>query len=194
MRPALLSLLALGCAERIPGIEVELHFEVTHPPPTPVQATLHLGGVGLVRCPSMADRLPSLVSSAWAHGGHSEPGHDDASTSVDLTLELTTAGARQLTTLTPLPDRWCGLTLEWTPAHDTGTTLFVEAPAQRVISGATRQTLLAFAPIELETPKTVQLVVLAETGPPLSGLDGTLPSSTVLNGVLASLSGVAQPQ
>lgn len=168
MRRLALLLLLSSCAERIEGLQVQLHARATQPVALDT-ATLAIEELELFACVQQAWWSP--ISTAYAHGAevHESPrlAHDA------MLFDLTRADAQPLARWAPPPGQVCGVRLGFRPStgetKSSGTTLFLEGTldgaAFRQLSTARRDVTLRFEPVEPDF--SLEL----ESTPPPAGTD-----------------------
>lgn len=189
MRTPLVSLLLLGCAQ---PTEVLISVQVIAPVATATafdRAVLHLGSVRGLPCDS-AWQYPSLVSSAWAHGGS---GVDPHTLIASRGVELLAAGDVELGALTPPVGAWCGVEVEVVPGAATATSLLVESRREGVTrqyaSVSTRRVSLSFPRVRLDSGGQRRVYLRLDPGPALSTIDPLVndPRTDLLQLLLSSL-------
>ena len=192
--------LTTACAERHPGIEVNVWVEVSAQPAGAARveldvARLHVTSVRGVPCgEALARALNALqpVSQAWAHGG-AAGGGSPLRADVTVPVDLSRSGRQGLATLRPPPGLWCGLELGVGPDAETATSLLVDArragAARRYLSASTRLVRVDAVPFSLEAAAPHDLTLQLDAGPPLASLEPAVTDARrdLLGTLLASL-------
>lgn len=193
MRAALVSLAVLSaCASREGGIEVVVQASVANLSNAPARLTVtSVRGVSCFEF--MAQRL-SPLSTAWAHGTHTNAEASPLRADVDLSFDLTQATQPTVATLRPPPGTWCALEVTFGPSASEepwgGTTLLVEVSGRRYLSTSARTVQLPFLARSLSgtTPRLDLLLTIDAA--PLASLDPAAPDARreLLDTLLASVS------
>lgn len=193
MRAALLGCALLtGCAAREAGIEVVVQASVVNASSN--VARLNITRVRGVPCLEFMARHLSPVSTAWAHGAHSNVEGSPLSADVDVSLELAQTTPAPIATLRPPPGTWCALEVTFGPSasKDTwgGTTLLIEAQGRRYVSNGSRTIQLPFLARSLSAAQSRLDLRLAVDAAPLASIDPAAPDARLelLDTLMTSLS------
>ncbi|MBL8950344.1 MAG: hypothetical protein JNK82_06185 [Myxococcaceae bacterium] len=160
MRPAaVVALLLLSCAAREAGIEVEVRARVVQPlAMSYAVATVAIERLELVPCPEAGLwRRLSPISSAWAHGSHSESETGPRVIHAPLLVDLRGEAPQPLAVMRPPPGTYCQLVVTFSPSGSDG-----PAAGATLVVTPQRSTRTVVAPVQLP-PLTLDARHLAHT-------------------------------
>lgn len=192
MRAALIVALLTGCASREAGIEVVVQASVVNVASN--AARLNVTRVRGVSCFELMARHLSPVSTAWAHGAHSNVEASPLRADVDVSVQLSQTTPSPIATLRPPPGTWCAVEVTFSPSASKevwgGTTLLIEAHGRRYLSNGTRTIQLPFMARSLSATQPRLTLELAIDAAPLASIDPTAPDARLelLDTLMTSLS------
>lgn len=181
-----------ACATREAGLEVVVRAEVVKASSNPARLTLT--SVRGVSCFEFLAQRLSPISTAWAHGAHTNVEASPLHADVDVSFDLTQPSQPNVATLHPPPGTWCALEVTFGPSPSSepwgGTTLLVDVAGRRYLSTGTRSVQLPFMARTLSASSRRLDLLMTIDATALTTLDPAAPDARreLLDTLLASLS------